>query len=112
MTPVERLDEVETQAIIQSHQEGEQRHDRESAFDRLETKNMDSIVLSRVQVVVQEGKYRMVRRMLANCGHAVVELKRIRHGIIDLGDLKEGEFRDCTSEELTWAEGLFAQKFK
>ncbi|KAL9185454.1 hypothetical protein ACHAXT_003231 [Thalassiosira profunda] len=59
-----------------------------------------------VRLVVQEGKHRMVRRMLANCGHPVVELRRERHGEVELGDLKEGAFRDPTDEELEWAESL------
>lgn len=61
---------------------------------------------SDVRLCVKEGKYRMVRRMLANCGHPVVELKRLRHGKIELGDLPVGEFRDATEEELDWAKSL------
>lgn len=62
--------------------------------------------LFNIRLVVQEGKYRMVRRMLANCNHPVVELKRERHGVIELNDLKVGAFRDCTVEELQWANNL------
>ena len=47
----------------------------------------DTLSLSRVRLQVSEGKHRMVRRMLANCGHGVVELKRERHGQVTLGDL-------------------------
>jgi pseudouridine synthase len=66
--------------------------------------------LLNVRLVVQEGKYRMVRRMLANCGHPVVELKRESHGIVQLNDLEIGKFRDCTEEELEWANGLLSGK--
>jgi pseudouridine synthase len=61
---------------------------------------------SDVRLVVSEGKHRMVRRMLANCGHPVVELRRLRHGGVELGDLKVGEFRHATREELEWARSL------
>ena len=61
---------------------------------------------SDVRLVVSEGKYRMVRRMLANCGHPVVELRRLRHGKVELGGLKVGEFRHATREELEWAKSL------
>jgi 23S rRNA pseudouridine2605 synthase len=44
--------------------------------------------------------------MLANCGHPVVELRRERHGEVELGDLKVGEFREATEEELEWARTL------
>lgn len=61
---------------------------------------------SDVRLVVSEGKYRMVRRILANSGHPVVELRRERHGEILLDDLPVGKFRDVTPEELEWAEAL------
>ena len=48
----------------------------------------------------------MVRRILANCGHPVVELRRERHGSVRLGDLAVGEFRTPTQDELEWAEEL------
>jgi 16S rRNA U516 pseudouridylate synthase RsuA-like enzyme len=41
--------------------------------------------------------------MLHNCGHSVVELRRERHGVISLADLKVGEFRMATDEEIEWA---------
>ena len=66
----------------------------------------DATILSQVRVVVTEGKHRMVRRMLANCGHGVVELKRERQGVIELGDLPLSEFRRLTPEELVWAQTL------
>ncbi|KAL7541783.1 hypothetical protein ACHAXR_011224 [Thalassiosira sp. AJA248-18] len=61
---------------------------------------------SDVRLVVKEGKYRMVRRMLANVGHPVVMLRRLRHGKVELGDLKVGEFREATEKELEWAKSL------
>ncbi len=51
-------------------------------------------------------QYRMVRRILANCGYPVVELRRERHGSVTLGDLSVGEFRQPTEQELEWAEEL------
>jgi len=63
-------------------------------------------VFTNVRLVVSEGKHRMVRRMLANLGHPVIELKRERHGVITLGDMDVGEFRALSVEELKWAEGL------
>ena len=70
----------------------------------------DTTALSRVRLKVSEGKHRMVRRMLANCGHGVVELKRERHGEVRLGDLAEGQFRELTEEELEWAESLLSKQ--
>lgn len=62
--------------------------------------------LTTVRLVVSEGKHRMVRRMLANAGHPVIELKRERHGKILLGDLPCGEFRELEEEEHDWVEDL------
>ena len=62
-----------------------------------------------VRIVVQEGKYRMVRRMLANCGYPVIELRRERHGNILLNDLPEGQFRQLDSTELDWVTSLLQQ---
>ena len=64
----------------------------------------DATELSTVTLTVTEGKHRMVRRMLANCGHAVVALKRERLGNIALGDLAVGSTRPLTAEETKWAE--------
>lgn len=68
--------------------------------------------LSTVRLTVQEGKYRMVRRILANCGHEVVDLKRERVGNIQLGDLLPGQVRDLTADELQWAEQILSGTYK
>ena len=70
------------------------------------TTTTTALTLSQVRLVVTEGKHRMVRRMLANCGHGVVELKREKQGIVELGDLPENEFRRLTPEEQVWAEAM------
>jgi len=61
---------------------------------------------SRVRLTVTEGKYRMVRRILHNAGHTVVELHRLRYGEIVLGELEEGEVRPVSDAESLWAESL------
>jgi 23S rRNA pseudouridine2605 synthase len=79
-------------------------------LDRLEEKNYlffkDAKELSEVRLVVEEGKHRMVRRILANCGHPVIGLKRERLGEIHLEGLEEGAMRDLTPQEHAWATGL------
>lgn len=59
-----------------------------------------------VVVEVNEGKHRMVRRMLHNAGHSVVELHRVRFGQIELGDLPVGAKRPLTPAELEWIESV------
>jgi 16S rRNA U516 pseudouridylate synthase RsuA-like enzyme len=58
---------------------------------------------SRVRLSVREGKYRMVRRILHNAGHSVLQLHRLRYGNLFLGDVEEGEVRPCNSDEKAWA---------
>ncbi|KAI2500177.1 RNA pseudouridylate synthase [Fragilaria crotonensis] len=70
------------------------------------TTTSTSLILSQVRLVVTEGKHRMVRRMLANCGHGVVELKREKQGVVELGDLPENEFRRLTPDEQEWAQSM------
>ena len=52
------------------------------------------------RVVVREGKYHQVRRMLAARGKPVLYLRREREGSLRLGSLKPGEWRLLTEEEL------------
>ena len=69
--------------------------------------------LSEVRVVVEEGKHRMVRRILANSGYPVIGLKRHRLGPIQLrDDLLPGCTRDLTPEEDKWAQQLLKMKKK
>lgn len=72
----------------------------------------ESTELSVVRLVVTEGKHRLVRRLLHNCGHSVVSLHRQRLGQIELGSVDEGESRTLTSDELKWAESLLSNKHK
>jgi 23S rRNA pseudouridine2605 synthase len=51
-------------------------------------------------ITMHEGRKRQVRRMLANLGYQVLAIKRIRIGIINLGNLKEGAARELTDAEV------------
>ena len=67
--------------------------------------------LSEVRLVVEEGKHRMVRRILANSGYPVIGLKRHRLGPIQLNeDLSPGSTRELTPEEEEWARTMVKRK--
>ena len=53
-----------------------------------------------------EGKNRIVRRMLHNAGHSVLDLFRIRFGPFEIGDLEEGNMRPATDEEMKFVISL------
>lgn len=52
------------------------------------------------QIILTQGVNRQIRRMCEACGVKVKALKRIRVMNILLGDLKPGEWREITGEEL------------
>ena len=53
-----------------------------------------------VSVVLTEGMNRQIRKMFALYGHNVTKLKRVRFMNVMLGDMKPGEYRRLTDEEL------------
>ncbi|QWT23087.1 rRNA pseudouridine synthase [Subtercola sp. PAMC28395] len=55
---------------------------------------------SLVEVTLHSGRNRIVRRMLEEVGHPVLELVRRQFGPLHLGSLKAGELRDLNRDEL------------
>src|SRR3954451_15856310 len=53
-----------------------------------------------VELVIHEGRNRIVRRLLEHVGHPVTRLTRTRVGPVRLGSLASGALRDLTTEEL------------
>ncbi len=50
-------------------------------------------------ITIHEGRRRQVRRMLAELGHQVLALKRVRLGNLKLGSLRDGEIRSLSAAE-------------
>ena len=53
-----------------------------------------------VLVTIHEGRNRQVRRMFEDTGHRVLQLRRVRFGPLDLGELPRGQWRELTAEEV------------
>lgn len=53
-----------------------------------------------VEVVLHEGRKHVVRRLLAEVGHPVSRLVRVKLGAVTLGDLRPGKTRRLTRPEL------------
>ena len=53
-----------------------------------------------LEMVLDEGRNREIRRALARVGHKVLRLTRVAIGPLRLGKLKTGEFRRLSSEEV------------
>lgn len=53
------------------------------------------------RIILTQGVNRQIRRMCQTFGYVVEELKRIRVMNIVLGELKKGEYRELTKEEIS-----------
>ncbi len=58
-----------------------------------------------IELTIREGRKRQVKRMASAVRHPVMFLRRTKFGNVELGDLRPGEVRELTSEEV---EGLRA----
>lgn len=57
-------------------------------------------------IILKEGRNRQVRRMFEAIEKEVVFLKRISVGDLNLGNLKKGEYRFLTAEEISYLKSL------
>ena len=55
---------------------------------------------SEIHLTIQEGRFHQVKRMFEAIGCKVTYLKRISMGPLTLGDLKPGEVRTLTEDEI------------
>ena len=53
-----------------------------------------------LEIVLQEGRNREIRRMLARVGHKVMRLRRVRFGPLKLGNLPSGAVRVLSRQEV------------
>ena len=53
-----------------------------------------------ILISIHEGRNRQIRKMVEAIGHQVVRLKRVQYGPVTLGNMKRGEWRELTQEEL------------
>ena len=65
---------------------------------------------SYLDIVLNEGQNREIRRLLARVNHKVMRLKRIGFGPIRLGDLPTGAFRQLTTPEVALLNDLSQQR--
>jgi len=61
-----------------------------------------------VELRIREGRKRQVKRMLSAVGHPVTRLQRVSFGPIVLGDLKVGDVRPLTNDEVEALRGAGA----
>lgn len=66
----------------------------------LKAEYFEQISPTRIKIVLKEGRKREIRRMLGYLGYKVKRLKRIKEGPIHLGNLKPGQYRLLTPQEI------------
>lgn len=87
-------------AVIQRLKDGVELADGPIRADRAKLlPGGSSAAHSLVEVTLHSGRNRIVRRMLAEVGHPVVELVRRQFGPLHLGTLRVGELRELSAGE-------------
>jgi 23S rRNA pseudouridine2604 synthase len=61
---------------------------------------VERIGKKKFRIILTQGINRQIRRMCQYLGFEVISLKRVRIMNIELGDLKEGEYRKVSKEEM------------
>jgi 23S rRNA pseudouridine2604 synthase len=60
-----------------------------------------------VEITLQEGRNRQIRKMMGALGYEVIRLHRVGFGEIALdGDMKPGDWRELDDKELTWIRSI------
>ena len=56
--------------------------------------------LTVLEMTIHEGRNRQIRRMCETVGISLLELQRIKFGPLEIGNLKEGKFRELSRNEV------------
>ncbi|QEO09910.1 pseudouridine synthase [Protaetiibacter larvae] len=86
--------------VLRRLRQGVELDDGPIAVDRARVVGEPSGGRTIVEVTLHSGRNRIVRRMLAEVGHPVIELVRRQFGPLHLGSLGAGRFRDLTKVEV------------
>lgn len=100
--PASELDKeylVVVEGLITEGKLSRLRHGMELNDKPLKPARVTQIGPQRMRFILDEGKYRQIRRMCDLVGLEVVDLYRTRIGPLELGDLPEGRWRHLTNEE-------------
>ena len=74
---------------------------RKLTIDYLKVKNIDKIKnTSLIEVTIHEGRNHIIKRFFEALGYDVLKLSRIKFGNLSLNDLKSGEYRELSKEEV------------
>ena len=98
-TYVARVGGTVTPEIVRTLRAGVVLDERRTSPARVQVTRQDP-EYTYVTVTIHEGRNRQVRRMFEAVGLEVLALKRVGFGPLILGDLKRGQWRDLSEEEI------------
>ena len=64
----------------------------------------------KIEITIHEGRKRQIRRMLKSLGYSVLKLERLQFAILTTSDLKIGEWRYLTKNEIRELKALLPNK--
>ena len=99
-TYIAKVDGAVTAQTISKLTKGVELEDGPIAADKARILGAPSQGQTTVEVTLHSGRNRIVRRMLNEVGHPVLDLVRRQFGPLHLGTLPAGKMRDLTREEL------------
>lgn len=92
-----RIDKKITTDFLSKMEKGVYLEDLEVKTRECKLKKMDQ---STFQIILTQGLNRQIKRMCLACGARVKSIKRTRVMHITLGDLKPGEYRELSEEDI------------
>lgn len=92
-----RVDKKITQDFLSKMEKGVYLEDLEVKTRECKLKKMDQ---STFQIILTQGLNRQIKRMCLACGVRVKSIKRTRVMHVALGDLKPGEYRELSEEDI------------
>ncbi len=99
-TYIARVEGVVSPQTIGKLRSGVELDDGPIAADKARMLGQPSGGFTMVEITLHSGRNRIVRRMLEEVGHPVVDLVRRQFGPLHLGSLASGQLRDLTKVEL------------
>ena len=100
-TYIAKIDGILNEDDFKQIRKGIKIDERILKVDHMKVKEIDKQKnISLVEVTIHEGRNHIVRKLFATLGYDVLKLSRIAYGSLTLGNLKSGEYRLLTQDEV------------
>lgn len=100
-TYLAKIEGILTPVEIQNLKKGIVIDNKKCNIKRIKVRKRDKVKnTDLVEIVIEEGRNHIVKRIFESINHHVEKLTRIRYAFLDLGDLKSGDYRILTNNEV------------